>query len=65
MLSAAWLEKRLTGRFSVASPGMAVMKDVLQTGLWVLAFTGRHVVWRGERFRVETGGKLARAAGPA
>jgi ceramide glucosyltransferase len=65
LLSGAWLERRLTGRFNAASLVMAPVKDLLQLGIWLLAFTGRQVVWRGERFHVGTGGKLARATGPA
>jgi len=64
MLMGAWLEARLTGRFNPMSLLMAPVKDGLQIGIWMLAFTGRQVIWRGERFEVGTGGKLARAAGP-
>ena len=61
MSSGAWLERRLTGRFNPVSLLMAPVKEFLQLSIWLLAFTGRHIVWRGERFHVGTDGKLARA----
>ena len=36
----------------------AVTKDLLQVPIWVLAFLGNTVVWRGQRLRVLPGGKL-------
>ncbi|MBK9140017.1 MAG: bacteriohopanetetrol glucosamine biosynthesis glycosyltransferase HpnI [Verrucomicrobia bacterium] len=34
------------------------VKDLLQVALWVLAFTGHTVEWRGERYRVRRNGEL-------
>lgn len=39
------------------------VRDLLSTLLWGLAFFGRSVQWRGARYRVGKGGRLARAAG--
>jgi ceramide glucosyltransferase len=37
---------------------LAPVKDLLQVGLWVLAFTGDAVEWRGRRYRVRRSGEL-------
>jgi len=45
---------------------LAPFKDLLQASLWLLAFGGNTVEWRGERYRVQAGGqmvRLPRAAG--
>lgn len=55
-----YLEGRMTGRFDWSSAPMALAKDVLQLGIWALAFTGRRVVWRGVDYRVESGGRLVK-----
>jgi ceramide glucosyltransferase len=34
------------------------IKDILSFAIWILAFTGSTVVWRGETFRVKRGGEL-------
>jgi ceramide glucosyltransferase len=34
------------------------VKDVLQFALWANAFLGNHVVWRGQRFRLQRDGRL-------
>jgi ceramide glucosyltransferase len=39
---------------------LAPVKDLLGAGLWALAFAGNEVEWRGERYRVRTGGELER-----
>jgi len=49
---------RATGHF--AYWWLVPIKDLLQALLWGLAFVGNRVIWRGERFRVLPGGKLAR-----
>jgi ceramide glucosyltransferase len=36
------------------------LRDLLSFGLWVTAFFGNTVVWRGNRYRLEAGGRLAR-----
>jgi ceramide glucosyltransferase len=34
------------------------VKDLLQFFVWAGAFTGQHVVWRGERFHLQSDGRL-------
>ena len=53
-------ERKFTGGGRIDSLWMALVKDVLQVGLWAAAFAGRQVIWRGERLRVDAKGKLAR-----
>ena len=36
------------------------VKDLLQAALWLGAFFGRHIEWRGERYRLRRDGTLAR-----
>ena len=40
---------------------LAPVKDLMQFALWLLAFFGRHIEWRGQRFRLQRDGKLVRA----
>lgn len=58
MLGAVSNYERLTGerKWSVAFD--AIAKDVAHVWLWVLSYTGRAVVWHGQRFKVSPGGKL-------
>ena len=42
---------------------LAPVKDLLQAALWVMAFVGRTVEWRGERYRVLPGGTLSPCTG--
>ena len=58
MICGAWLESRIVRRWQWSSCCMALAKDLLQVPVWALAFTGRHVTWRGERLRVTGGGRL-------
>lgn len=37
---------------------LAPIKDLLQFALWVGAFLGNHIIWRGQRFRVQPDGRL-------
>jgi ceramide glucosyltransferase len=39
---------------------MVPLKDLLQAGIWLLAFAGNHIEWRGERMRLLRNGTLAR-----
>ena len=61
VLSAQLLQNRLT---RVASHPMDVplvfLKDLLGAVIWVGAFIGREIAWRGERYRVKRGGKLTK-----
>lgn len=61
MATAFFNERKLTRRADLHSLWLAPAKDLLQVGIWALAFLGRNVTWRGERFLVLTGGKLVKA----
>jgi ceramide glucosyltransferase len=39
-------------------------RDLLGFLLWCASFCGTEIVWRGERYRLEAGGKMARKSGP-
>jgi ceramide glucosyltransferase len=39
---------------------LAPIKDLLQFALWVAAFFGNHIVWRGHRYRLRRDGRLVR-----
>ncbi len=54
------MERKFAGRGRIDSLWMALVKDILQVGLWAAAFAGRQVVWRGERMRVDAKGRLVR-----
>jgi ceramide glucosyltransferase len=60
MVQGFLMERRFTGHGRMGSLWMALVKDILQVGLWAAAFTGRQVVWRGERMRVDAKGRLAK-----
>lgn len=53
------LERKMVGKGKVESCGLALVKDFLQVGLWVSAFTGQKVVWRAQQFHLKPGGRLA------
>ena len=58
---ASWLQRRLTGTpLSCAQALTAPLKDLLGAAIWLTAFLGNHIEWRGERYRVERGGRLTR-----
>jgi ceramide glucosyltransferase len=59
-LHALLLERRLTRCWNPASAGVAWLKDILQVGLWALAYAGTTVSWRGIRYSVDKNGKLTR-----
>lgn len=42
---------------------LAPVKDALQFALWVCAFAGGSIVWRGQRYRLQRDGRLAAVAG--
>jgi ceramide glucosyltransferase len=55
-------EFRLTRRFADAFESIfAFAKDLLQFAVWLCAFTGNSVVWRGEKFLIKKSGDLIRA----
>jgi ceramide glucosyltransferase len=39
---------------------MPPVKDVLDVLVWAGALLGRHIIWRGDRYRILPGGKLSR-----
>lgn len=48
------------------SPGlgtviMPLLKDILQVAIWICAFMGNSILWRGERMRLKSDGTLVRA----
>lgn len=55
------LQKRLT-RMAVPLryAGVSLLKDLLQTVIWLLAFLGNRVEWRGELMRLRRDGTLVR-----
>jgi ceramide glucosyltransferase len=58
--TAADLETRMTQRRGWAGGALAPAKDLFQAAIWLLAFIGNRVEWRGERLRVRRGGMLER-----
>ena len=58
-LTAALLQARFTRKSAtVCLSGFPVLKDLLQVGIWALAFAGNHVEWRGVRMRLLRDGTL-------
>jgi ceramide glucosyltransferase len=39
---------------------MPILKDLLQTAIWLLAFVGNHIEWRGQRMRLRPDGTLVK-----
>jgi hypothetical protein len=53
------LQRRLTPSHARLSNFWLVpVKDLLQAALWVGAFAGNHIEWRGERYRLRRDGTL-------
>jgi hypothetical protein len=42
---------------------MAPIKDLLDALIWAGSFLGNHVIWRGQRYRILSSGKLASVEG--
>jgi ceramide glucosyltransferase len=58
--AAATLQDRLAPRNgSWPYCWLAPVKDLMQCALWLMAFCGNHIEWRGKRFRLLKDGKLA------
>jgi len=55
-----YCEQKLTRRKDLNALWLALFKDLLQVVIWALAFFGKHIDWRGQRFEVRAGGKLVR-----
>jgi ceramide glucosyltransferase len=61
MVAGTWMEARLTGdRWRWSAAPVSLLKDLLHVGIWVWAFAGQRVRWRGIDYRVERGGRLVR-----
>ena len=59
IMTALNLEQRLTQRPTLFAQGWLVpAKDLLQTAVWLLAFLGNRVEWRGRRMRLRRDGTL-------
>jgi hypothetical protein len=57
-------DKRLTQtKWAWLESLYAPFKDLLQFVVWLCAFTGKSVVWRGEKFLVKRGGELVKNTG--
>jgi ceramide glucosyltransferase len=58
MIMAQTLQKRLAPR----NPGwycwLAPIKDLCQFAIWALSFSGKSILWRGQRFNLQSDGKL-------
>ncbi len=53
------LQRRFTNSAPrISNLWLVPMKDLLQVALWLQAFTGSHIEWRGERFRLRSDGTL-------
>ncbi len=61
-VGAAWdLQQRLArGRVGFSAGLLALLKDLLQTPIWVLAFLGNRVEWRGQRMQLRRDGTLVK-----
>ena len=61
VLTALHLEHRLTRSQPAFARGWLVpVKDLLQAAIWLLAFLGNRIEWRGERLRLRRDGDLVR-----
>jgi ceramide glucosyltransferase len=59
IVTALNLEQRLTqGRASLTHGWLVPVKDLLQTAIWLLAFVGNRVEWRGRQMRLRPDGTL-------
>ncbi|MFO1496935.1 MAG: glycosyltransferase [Verrucomicrobiota bacterium] len=59
LITAELNQRRLAGhRGHSFNPLLVLLKDVLGVGLWVMAFAGNRVEWRGQRFRMLGDGRL-------
>ena len=68
IVSASHLQRRLfqssirNHQSPITAPlWMPLLKDLLQTAIWLLAFVGNRIEWRGQRMRLRRDGTLVRA----
>ncbi|MBI4464559.1 MAG: hypothetical protein HY647_07635 [Acidobacteria bacterium] len=59
-LLAAWASGVLVCRDRVIRKFFWLLpfRDLMAFGIWIASFLGSQVIWREERFRIETGGKI-------
>ena len=61
ILSALDLQRRLTRKSTrLRYAWLILVKDLLQTAIWGLAFVGNRIEWRGERMRLRRDGTLVK-----
>ncbi len=61
VIAAENLNHRLTGKdFTAVDRLLVPAKDLLQFVIWLLAFTGNRIEWRGENYRLRRDGTLGR-----
>jgi ceramide glucosyltransferase len=58
MAEAFYCERKMTSRAQISSFWMAPLKDLLQIAIWITAFAGNRITWRGRAFCVQSDGKL-------
>ena len=62
VLIAGSLQRRLTGRtHGIIDLWLVPVKDLLQFAIWLCAFAGSSVEWRGQKFRLRRDGTLVKA----
>ena len=55
-----YCERKLTQRADGNALWLALVKDLLQPVIWMLAFFGNQIEWRGQEYTVRSGGKLVK-----
>jgi hypothetical protein len=59
------LQRRFTPERTLVSAARLVpAKDLLQTALWIFAFAGNNVEWRGRKMKLRRDGTLVRVSRP-
>jgi ceramide glucosyltransferase len=62
VLSALDLQRRLTqSRARLRDWWLVPVKDLMQAAVWLLAFAGHRIEWRGARYRLRRDGRLEKA----
>jgi ceramide glucosyltransferase len=61
IVAAVHQQSRLTqSRPTLSGCWWPPVKDLLDAAVWVAAFAGNQILWRGDRYRILAGGKLAK-----